>query len=73
MLYVAWYNLYQFTGHAGNEMANHHMAREAEFMTVIDNSMDTSTGYDKKKLWIHVTQYGQTNGNIYIFRIYFTL
>ena len=27
------------------------MAREAEYRTIIDDSIDTSIGYDKKKLW----------------------
>ena len=37
-------------GLTGNEMADH-MAIEEEFMTVIGDSIDTSIGYDKKKLW----------------------
>ena len=37
-------------GHAGNEKADE-MARAVEHRTIIDDSIDTPVGYDKKKLW----------------------
>ena len=37
-------------GPPGNEKADE-MARAAEYRTIIDDSIDTPVGYDKKKLW----------------------
>ena len=37
-------------GQAGNEKADE-MARVAEFRTIMDESIDAPSGYDKQKLW----------------------
>ena len=47
-LLVHWIEAHK--GHAGNEKAGE-MARAAKHRTIIDDSIDTPVGYDKKKLW----------------------
>ena len=38
-------------GHAGNEKADE-MARDAEYRTIIDDTIDAPAGYVKQKLWL---------------------